>query len=93
VGRRSALHLDWNPIYVVHLGLCAVICTLGIIGWRRSGKAFPVYIGMAFALFGVSHLASILGLMESLEAALIGVRTLAYVLVAFGLYRLAIRAK
>jgi hypothetical protein len=31
--------------------------------------------------------------MESLEAALIVVRTLAYVLVAFALYRLAFKAK
>jgi hypothetical protein len=87
------MNFDWDPIYIVNLVLCVVICTLGIIGWKRSGKVFPLYIAVAFALFGVSHLASILGLMESLEAALIGVRTLAYVLVAFGLYRLAIRAK
>jgi hypothetical protein len=87
------MNFDWDPIYIVNLVLCAVICTLAIIAWRRSGKAFPLYIGTAFALFGVSHLASILGLMESLEAALIAVRTLAYLLVAFALYRLAFRAK
>jgi hypothetical protein len=87
------MNYDWDPVYIVNLVLCVVICALAIIGWRRSGKAFPLYIGIAFALFGVSHLASIFGLMESLEAALIAVRTLAYLLVAFALYQLAFRAK
>jgi len=87
------MNYDWDPVYIVNLVLCVVICTLSVIGWRRSGKAFPLYIGIAFALFGVSHLATILGLMESLEAALIAVRTLAYLLVAFALYRLAFRGK
>ena len=83
------MSIVWDPMSIVNLVLCAVILAFGLIGWRRSGKVFALYVGLAFGLFGLSHLATILGLKESLETALIVVRTLAYVLVAFALYRVA----
>ena len=73
--------------------LCTIILVFGIIGYRRSGKAFPLYIGIAFGLFGLSHLLTILGLKDTLAALLIVVRTLAYLLVAFALYRVAFTSK
>jgi uncharacterized membrane protein YhfC len=85
------MNFVWDPIYIVNLVLCVVILAFGLIGWRRSGKRFPLYIGVAFGLFGLSHLATILGLKEALETALIIVRTLAYLLVAFTLYQVAFR--
>ena len=87
------MNVVWDPIYVVNLVLCAIILAFGLIGWRRSGKAFALYVGIAFGLFGLSHLATILGLKASLEAALIVVRTLAYLLVAFGVYQVAFGTK
>jgi uncharacterized membrane protein YhfC len=87
------MNVVWDPIYSVNLVLCAVILGLGIVDWRRSRKRFTLYVGIAFGLFGLSHLATILGLKDSLETALIIVRTLAYVLVAFALYQAAFRAK
>ena len=83
----------WDPITAVNLVLCIIILAFGIVGYRRSGKAFPLYIGIAFGLFGLSHLATLLGLKDSLEGALIVVRTLAYLLVAFALYKEAFGSK
>jgi len=87
------MNVVWDPIYLVNLVLCAVILGLGVADWRRSRKLFTLYVGIAFGLFGLSHLATILGLKDSLEAALIIIRTLAYVLVAFALYQAAFRTK
>ena len=87
------MNVVWDPVYVVNLVLCVIILALGLIGWRGSGKTFPLYVGIAFGLFGLSHLVTILGLKDSLETALIVVRTLAYLLVAFALYQVAFRAK
>jgi hypothetical protein len=87
------MNIVWDPTTVVNLVLCVIILAFGLLGWRRSGKMFSLYIGIAFGLFGLSHLATILGLKESLETAMIVVRTLAYVLVAFALYQLAFRTK
>ena len=87
------MNVVWDPVYVVNLVLCVIILALGLIGWRGSGKTFPLYVAIAFGLFGLSHLVTILGLKDSLETALIVVRTLAYLLVAFALYQVAFRAK
>jgi len=87
------MNIVWDPMITLNLVLCIIILALGIVGFRRSGQAFPLYIGVAFGLFGISHLATLLGLKDSLEGVLIAVRTLAYLLVAFALYRVAFTSK
>jgi hypothetical protein len=83
------MNIVWDPIYLINLVLCAIILVFGLIGWRRSGRAFPLYIGIAFGLFGLSHLATILGLKATLEVPLIVVRILAYLIVVFTVYKVA----
>ena len=83
------MNIVWDPIYVVNLVLCVIILVFGIIGWSRSKRVFPLYIGIAFGLFGLSHLATILGLKAALEVPLIVVRTLAYLIVVFTVYKMA----
>jgi hypothetical protein len=81
-----ALVLD--PLYIVNLTLCIIILMLGIFGYRKMGNPAPLYVGIAFGLFGVSHLATILGLKDALEIVLIVIRTVAYLAVIFALYTL-----
>jgi uncharacterized membrane protein YhfC len=83
------MNIVWDPIYLINLVLCVIILVFGLIGWRRSKGAFPLYIGIAFGLFGLSHLATILGQMAMLEVPLIVVRTLAYLIVVFTVYKMA----
>lgn len=83
------MNMEWDLITLVNLVLCIVALAFGIIGWRRSGKAFPLYVGIAFGLFGLSHLATFFGMRETLETVLVITRMLAYVLVAFALYQVA----
>ncbi len=80
-----------DPIYITNLILCVIILVLGIIGYRKSGDMSPLYIGIAFGLFGVSHLVTLLGLKVTLTTFLIVIRTLAYLIVIFTLYRVAFR--
>ena len=80
-----ALVLD--PVYIVNLVLCAVILALDYVGYRKTGNQAVLVIGIAFGLFGISHLATLLGYAKELEAALIAVRTIAYLSVAYALYR------
>ena len=82
-----------DPIYIINLVLCVIILVFGIVGWRKAGKMFPLCIGIAFGLFGLSHLAAILDLKDGLETGLIVIRTLAYLLVAFALYEVAFKKK
>ena len=83
------MNIVWDPIYIINLVLCVIILIFGLIGWRRSEKSFPLYIGIAFGLFGLSHLTTILGLKSVLEIPLIVVRTLAYLIVVFTVYKAA----
>ena len=82
-----------NIIYVINLVLCVVIFIFGLMGWRRSGKVLPLYIGIAFGLFGLSHLATILGQAAQLEVLLIAIRTLAYLIVLYAVYKVAFGSK
>jgi len=81
----------WDPMYVVNLVLCIIILALGCWGYRKTGDRVPMYVGIAFGLFGVSHLVTLLGLKEALETVLIAIRTLAYLIVVFALYKVIVR--
>jgi len=78
-----------DPIYILNLVLCAIILVLGCVGYRRGIDKSPLYIGVAFGLFGLSHLLTILGLKETLEVFLIVIRTIAYLMVLLTLYKIA----
>jgi hypothetical protein len=82
-----------NIMYVINLVLCVVIVIFGLMGWRRSKKVFPLYIGIAFGLFGLSHLATLLGQAAQLEVSLIVIRTLAYLIVVYAVYKVAFGSK
>ncbi len=78
--------LNFEPIYIVNLILCIVIFALGYVGYTKSKNKLPLYIGIAFGLFGLSHLATIVGLKVALGTILIIIRTIAYLLVVYALY-------
>ena len=80
-----------DPIYITNLVLCIIILVFGCLGYKKSGDKLPLYIGVAFGLFGVSHLVTLLGLKEALTVFLIVIRTIAYLMVAFALYLAAFR--
>ncbi len=82
-----------NIIYVINLILCGVIFVFGLMGWRRSGKVLPLYIAIAFGLFGLSHLATVLGLAAQMEATLIIIRLAAYLIVVYAVYKVAFGSK
>jgi uncharacterized membrane protein (UPF0136 family) len=82
------MSLVLDPIYIINLTLCIIILVLGVFGYRKTGNPVPLYVGVAFGLFGVSHLATILGLKDPLEAVLIVIRTVAYLVVIVALYTL-----
>jgi hypothetical protein len=80
-----------DTITLVNLILCIVIVVFGCVGFRRAGERWPLYIAITFGLFGLSHLLTLLGLKETLEAFLITVRTVAYLLVIYTVYRVAFK--
>jgi uncharacterized membrane protein (UPF0136 family) len=80
--------MTWDPIVTTNFVLCIVILALGIWAYVKKKNDVPLYIGIAFGLFAVSHLMTLLGLTAGLTAFLITIRLIAYLLVVFALYRI-----
>ncbi len=80
-----------EALTVVNLILCIIIFTFGLVSWARTKVGVELYVGAAFGLFGLSHLATLLGWNVALSTVLIIIRTLAYLLVAYALVRSAYR--
>lgn len=78
----------WDPMYTVNLLLCVIILGLGLWSYQKSKNKISLYLGLAFGLFGFSHAATLLGLKDALEAGLIAIRTIAYLVVVFAVYKL-----
>ena len=76
----------WDPIYTVNLALCVIIFILGCWGYKKQKDAMPLYIGIAFGLFGISHLVTLFDMADDLTNVLIVIRVLAYLIVIFALY-------
>ncbi len=65
----------------------------GLLGYQRSKSRVVLYIGITFGLFGLSHLAILLGLKATLNTPLIIIRTAAYFLVTYAIYLVAFQSK
>jgi hypothetical protein len=76
-----------DPITLLNLILCVIIATLGYVVYRRKKFATVLSISLAFALFGLSHLVTLIGLASSLQDLLIVIRTVAYLATVFALVR------
>jgi len=77
--------IEWDPILFVNLVLCIIIVLLGILCYRKSHESLPLFIALAFGLFGVSHAATLLGFKVPLTIPLVIIRALAYLLVIYAL--------
>jgi len=78
-------------VTIINLVLCIVILALGIWAFIRKKWDVPLYIGIAFGLFGVSHTLTLAGLAASLDAFVIVIRVIAYLLVIVALCRILMK--
>ena len=79
-----------DPIVTMNFILCVAILLLALYVYSKKKLGTSLLIGIAFGLFAVSHLATLLGLVEAWETFLIAVRTIAYLVVIYALLRLAL---
>jgi hypothetical protein len=81
------MNLSIDPVLLLNIILCFFILVLGLWEYQRSRAALALYIGIAFGLFGITHLMLLLGLGISMTPLLISIRLIAYLLVIAGLIR------
>ena len=75
-------------ITVVNLILATAVLVLGIWAYVRKQSRVGLLVGIAFGLFAVAHLLTLLGLAVSLSTLLIGIRVLGYLAAIYAMYRL-----
>ncbi len=76
-----------DPIVILNLILCIVILIIGYAAYSKSSDINALLIGIAFGLFGLSHLTTLFGLTQVPDFFLAILRLTGYVLVAWALYR------
>jgi len=79
-------------ITAMNLVLCVVIVALGCITYRKSKNNIPLYVGVGFGLFGISHAINLLGIQGMTDGILL-IRTLGYLTVVFALLRFGTEKK
>ena len=78
-----------DPITTMNFALCVVIVALAIAAYNKKKNDVVLYIGVAFGLFGLSHLIVLLGFgRAATTTVLVIIRTLAYLTVIFALLKL-----
>ena len=77
-----------NLTVLVNLLLSLTIVLVSVWGYFRIGKPTPLYFGIAYVLFALSHLAMLTGSTLIAGLPLILMRTGGYLLVAVGLFAL-----
>ena len=75
-----------DPAVLVNLFLCAVILMLGYLVYRKRNSISALFIGVAFGMFGLSHLSTLLGLTLFPEVTFVLLRICGYIFVAAALY-------
>ena len=80
-----------EDIALVNLILCVVIVIFGCLGFKKANNVWPLYVAIAFGLFGVSHLLTLLGLAATLAGVIIAIRIIGYLLVIYTVYRAAFK--
>jgi hypothetical protein len=77
-----------DPTVSINLLLCIIILVLGYLVYRKHEKISALLIGIAFGMFGLSHLSVLMGLTIIPEMTYILLRVCAYILVAAALWLL-----
>jgi hypothetical protein len=78
--------MDIDPIVLINLIFCIIILCLGITSYIKMRRLWPLLIGVAFGLFGVSHLFTIIGIDESQEVVMLVTRIIGYGLTLAAIY-------
>ena len=81
------MSLSPDLIPVTNLLFSALVVIVGLMAWRKTKMEAPLYIAGAFLLFGISHLATLLGVADTYAIPLLVIRIIGYVLVIGMLYR------
>ncbi|MDD5044073.1 MAG: hypothetical protein PHU91_04120 [Candidatus Omnitrophica bacterium] len=82
--------INWGPVPTTNFFLCLVIFILGLVHYwkhkiQQNNGRLALFIAIAFGLFGVSHLITLLGAGDKWQSIILAIRTFAYLFVILAL--------
>lgn len=78
-------------INIINTTLCLIILISGGAVFKKTKDKLVLSIAIAFGIFALSHIISLLGLTRPFLSFLITIRVLAYLIVAYALYKVLVR--
>ncbi|MDO5835463.1 MAG: hypothetical protein Q4P17_03055 [Methanobacterium sp.] len=78
-----------DPVTILNLVFCIIIVILGYWEYNKKKSLIALFIGITFGLFGIAHLAIILG-MKSSDIFIMVIRSIAYLVIIYALYKTAL---
>jgi hypothetical protein len=85
-GEQITMAFVPDPAVLVNLLLCLVILVLGYLVYRKRNSISALFIGVAFGLFGLSHMSTLLGQTLFPEVTFMLLRICGYLFVIAALY-------
>jgi len=85
-GEQITMAFVPDPAVLVNLFLCLVILVLGYLVYRKRNSISALFIGVAFGLFGLSHMSTLLGQTLFPEVTFMLLRICGYLFVIAALY-------
>lgn len=79
-----------DPVTLINLTFCIIVVIVSCWWYKKTGSRTPLYIGLAFGFFGISHVIILFNLNKPLELFQIIIRIAAYAIVATGLFFIAL---
>jgi len=79
--------MAFDLLTILNFVLCLAIAIVGYAAYKRDRNVLPLYIGLAFFIFALSHLITLAGMAEEFSGVQMVIRILAYFTVLFAVYR------
>lgn len=78
---------NWDPTYVTHFVLTTITSIIGYVGYKKSQNKIPLYMGVAFGIFGVANFLVLLGIKTIPQTVFITARIIGYLIIMFALHQ------
>lgn len=85
------MEFSWQPIFAMNTVLCIGIMILGLWGHFKTKDRVPLAMGIAYGIFCITHIMTLLGLRGSLLNFILISRLIAYLLIAKALHKVIVR--
>ena len=72
-----------DPIGLLNMILCAIIIIFGYLNYKRKANSIALFIAIAYAIFGVSHIMSYFGLADDYPVLIAVIRLFGYFVIIY----------